>query len=179
MALAGRVAALAGGGGYAEKVVAPEGFLIPVPDEVDDDQAAALLLQGITAMALVRRCARIEPGETLLIEAAGGGTGSLAVQLGKRAGAKVIGLASSGEKRALVERLGPDATVYSRAEDLKEAILAANGGQRGDAGLHKSRGDALQARVSALAPPCRLVVFRILLPEQTQYSITDLLLRSP
>ena len=109
-----RVAALLGGGGYAEKVVVPEAMLIPVPDEVDDDQAAALLLQGLTAMALVRRCARIEPGETLLVEAAAGGTGSLAVQLGKRAGAKVIGLASSEEKRALVERLGADATVDSR-----------------------------------------------------------------
>ena len=95
-----RVAALLGAGGYAEKIVVPEAMLVPVPDGVDDDQAAALLLQGITAMALVRRCARIEPGETLLVEAAAGGTGSLAVQLGKQAGAKVIGLASSEEKRA-------------------------------------------------------------------------------
>jgi len=170
-----RVAALAGGGGYAEKVVAPEGFLIPVPDEVDDDQAAALLLQGITAMALVRRCARIEPGETLLIEAAGGGTGSLAVQLGKRAGAKVIGLASSGEKRALVERLGADATVDSRAEDLKEAILAANGGERVDAVLHMSGGDAFDAEFSALAPLGRMVVFGIASREQRDVSTAALL----
>ena len=113
-----RVAALLGSGGYAEKVAVPEALLIPIPDEVDDDQAAALLLQGLTAMALVQRCARIEPGETIVVEAAAGGTGTLAVQLAKRAGAKVIGLASSEEKRALVERLGADATVDSRAEDL-------------------------------------------------------------
>ena len=77
----------------------PGGAADPVPDEVDDDQAAALLLQGLTAMALVQRCARIEAGETIVVEAAAGGTGTLAVQLAKRAGAKVIGLASSEEKR--------------------------------------------------------------------------------
>ena len=137
-----RVAALLGSGGYAEKVVVPEALLIPLPDEVDDDQAAALLLQGLTAMALVQRCARIEPGETLVVEAAAGGTGSMAVQLGKRAGAKVIGLASSEEKRALVERLGADATVDSRSEDLGAAIREANGGERVDAVLHMSGGNA-------------------------------------
>jgi NADPH:quinone reductase len=170
-----RVAALLGGGGYAEKVVVPEAMLVPVPDEVDDDQAAALLLQGITAMALVRRCARIEPGETLLVEAAAGGTGSLAVQLGKQAGAKVIGLASSEEKRALVERFGADATVDSRAEDLKEAILAANGGKRVDAVLHMTGGDAFDAELSALAPLGRMVVFGIASREQREVSTAALL----
>jgi NADPH2:quinone reductase len=170
-----RVAALLGGGGYAEKVAVPEAMLIPVPDEVDDDKAAALLLQGITAMALVRRCARIEPGETLVVEAAAGGTGSFAVQLGKRAGAKVIGLASSEEKRAMVERLGADATVDSRAEDLKEAILAANDGERVDAVLHMSGGDAFDAEFSALAPLGRMVVFGIASREQRDVSTAALL----
>jgi NADPH:quinone reductase len=170
-----RVAALLGGGGYAEKVVAPEQMLIPIPDEVDDDQAAALLLQGITAMALVRRCARIEPGETLLVEAAAGGTGSLAVQLGKQAGARVIGLASSEEKRELVERLGADATVDSRAEDLKEAILAANDGKRVDAVLQMSGGDAFDAELAALAPLGRMVIFGIASREQREVSTAALL----
>ncbi|HEX6688375.1 MAG TPA: zinc-binding dehydrogenase [Solirubrobacterales bacterium] len=170
-----RVAALLGGGGYAQKVVVPEQMLIPVPDGVDDDQAAALLLQGLTAMALVRRCARIEAGETLLVEAAAGGTGSLAVQLGKRAGAKVIGLASSEEKRAMVERLGADATVDSRSQDLKDAILAANGGERVDAVLHMSGGDAFDAEFSALAPLGRMVVFGIASREQRDVSTAALL----
>jgi NADPH:quinone reductase len=154
-----RVAAILASGAYAEKVAVPEPMLVPVPDGVSDDQAAALLLQGLTAMALVRRCARIEPGETLVVEAAAGGTGSLSVQLGKQAGARVIGLASSEEKRALVERLGADATVDSRADDLKEAILAANDGNRVDAVLHMSGGDAFDAEVRALAPLGRMVVF--------------------
>jgi NADPH2:quinone reductase len=170
-----RVAALLMNGGYAEKVAVHEAALIPIPDQVDDDQAAALLLQGLTAMALVQRCARIEGGETILIEAAAGGTGTLAVQLAKRAGAKVVGLASSEEKRALVERLGADATVDSRAEDLKAAILEANGGEKVDAVLHMSGGDAFDAELSALAPLGRMVVFGIASREQREVSTAALL----
>jgi NADPH2:quinone reductase len=170
-----RVAAILASGGYAQKAVAPESWLVPVPDEVDDDQAAALLLQGLTAMALVRRCARVEPGETIVVEAAAGGTGSLSVQLAKRAGARVIGLASSEEKRALVERLGADATVDSGTEDLREAILAANDGKRVDAILHMSGGDAFDAELSALAPLGRMVVFGIASRQQREVSTAALL----
>jgi NADPH2:quinone reductase len=170
-----RVAALLMNGGYAEKVAVHEAALIPIPDEVDDDQAAALLLQGLTAMALVQRCARIEEGETILVEAAAGGTGCLSVQLAKRAGAKVIGLASSEEKRALVERLGADATVDSQSADLRDAILEANGGERVDAVLHMSGGDAFDAELSALAPLGRMVVFGIASREQRDVSTAALL----
>jgi len=170
-----RVAALLPTGGYAEKVAVQEAMLIPVPDELDDDRAAALLLQGLTAMALVRRCARIEPGESIVVEAAAGGTGTLAVQLAKQAGARVIGLASSEEKRALVERLGADATVDSRADDLKAAIREANGGERVDAVLHMSGGEAFDAELGALAPLGRMVVFGIASREQRDVSTAALL----
>lgn len=170
-----RVAALLGSGGYAAKVVVPESMLIPIPDEVDDDQAAALLLQGLTAMALVHRCARIESGETILIEAAAGGTGTLAVQIAKRAGARVIGLASSADKRSLVEGLGADACIDSRAEDLGSAIRDANGGKPVDAVLQMSGGDAFDAELGALAPLGRMVVFGIASREQRQVSTGALL----
>lgn len=171
-----RVAAIVPSGAYAQKVAAPEGYLIPVPDEVDDDRATALLLQGLTAMALVGpRCARLAQGETVVIEAAAGGTGSLSVQLAKRAGARVIGLASSEEKRAVVERLGADATVDSRAEDLREAILAANDGKRVDAVLQMSGGDAFDAELRTLAPLGRMVVFGIASREQREVSTAALL----
>ena len=170
-----RVAALLGTGGYAQKVAVPEQLLIPVPDEVDDDQAAALLLQGLTAKALVDRCARIEAGETIVIEAAAGGTGTLAVQLAKRAGAKVVALASSEEKRAVCTRLGADATVDSRAEDLGAAIREANGGERVDAVLHMSGGAAFDAEMDVLAPLGRMVVFGIASREQREVSTAALL----
>ena len=170
-----RVAALLANGGYAEKVAEPEATLFPIPDAVVDDQAAAVLLQGLTAVALVERCARIEPGETIVVEAAAGGTGTLAVQIAKRAGARVIGLASSAGKRQLVEGLGADACVDSRAEDLGGAIREANQGKRVDAVLHMSGGDAFEAELDVLAPLGRMVVFGIASREQRQVSTGALL----
>lgn len=170
-----RVAVLLGSGGYAEKVAVPQAQLIELPPGVDYDQAAGGLLQGLTAMALVHRCARIEPGETIVVEAAAGGTGTLAVQLAKRAGAKVIGLASSEEKRELVRGLGADAAVDSRAEDLGAAIREANDGKRVDAFLHMSGGDAFDAELGVLAPLGRMVVFGIASREQRQISTASLL----
>jgi NADPH2:quinone reductase len=153
-----RVAALMNNGGYAQKAAVPEALLVPIPDEVSDEQAAGLLLQGMTAHALLHYCAHVEKGETVVVEAAGGGTGTLAVQLAKRAGAKVIGLASNEEKRALAERLGADATADSRAEDLKEAILEANGGEKVDVVLHMS-GTGFEAELQALGMLGRMVCF--------------------
>ena len=170
-----RVAVLLGSGGYAEKVAVPQAQMIELPPEVDYDQAAGGLLQGLTAMALVHRCARIEPGETIVVEAAAGGTGTLAVQLAKRAGAKVIGLASSEEKRELVQSLGADATVDSRAGNLGEAIREANGGNRVDAVLHMSGGEAFDEEMGVLAPLGRMVVFGIASREQREISTASLL----
>jgi len=171
-----RVAAMLANGGYAQKVAVPEPWLVPVPDEVDDDQAAGLLLQGTTAHALLHHCAHVREGESVAIEAAAGGTGSIAVQLAKRAGAKVIALASSEEKRALAERLGADATADSRAEDLTEAILEANGGDKVDVVLHMS-GTGFEAGLKALGPLGRIVVFGNAAREQNEVA-TNYLLRS-
>lgn len=173
-----RVAAILAGGGYASKVAVPEGWLVPVPDPVSDDQAASLLLQGLTAHALVHRCARLASGETVVVEAAAGGTGSLAVQIAKRAGAQVIALASSEEKRALATRLGADATVDSRAEELGEAILAANEGRQVDAVLQMSGGSAFEAQLRILAPFGRMVAFGIASREENSVRTGHLLRHS-
>ena len=157
-----RVAALLMNGGYAELAAVPDAALVPVPDAVDDDQAAALLVQGLTARSLLRISARLEAGESVVIAAAAGGTGSLAVQLAKRIGAgRVIGLASSEEKRQLILELGADAAVDSTASDLRDAILAANDGKPVDVVLEMSGGDAFEQCLRALAPFGRLVTFGI------------------
>jgi NADPH2:quinone reductase len=173
-----RVAALLGGGGYAQKVAVPAGWLVPLPDGVSDDQAAALLLQGLTAHALVHRCARLQEGETVVVQAAGGGTGTLAVQLAKRAGARVIALASSEDKRALAARLGADATVDSRAEDLREAIIEANDGKLVDAVFEMTGGQTFEACLRTLAPLGRTVLFGIASREQSEVSTGHLLRNS-
>lgn len=173
-----RVAALLAGGGYAERVAVPESWLVPVPDGVSDDIAAGLLLQGLTAHALVNRCAALEKGETIVIQAAGGGTGTLAVQLAKRAGGRVIALASSEEKRELAARLGADATVDSRSEDLRAAILEANGGEPVDAVLEMAGGPSFEACLRTLAPFGRMVVFGIASREPNQIDTGHLLRNS-
>ena len=173
-----RVAALLANGGYAQKVVVPSNWLIPLPDQVSDDQAAALLLQGLTAHALVNRCARLQQGETIVVQAAAGGTGTLAVQLAKRAGGRVIALASSVEKRELATRLGADATVDSRAEDLKAAILEANQGREVDAVLEMSGGATFEACLRTLAPFGRLVLFGIASREPNEVNTGPLLRHS-
>jgi len=172
-----RVAAMVPTGGYAERVAVPERWLVPVPDQVSDDQAAGLLLQGITAYALLHHCARVEAGETVVVQAAAGGTGSLAVQLAKRAEAKVIALASTPEKREFAEGLGADASVDSRAENLREAILEANGGEEVDVVLEMSGGAAFEACLRTLAPFGRLVTFGIASRQPNEVS-TGHLLRS-
>ncbi len=156
-----RFAAMLAGGGYAEKVAVPAQALVPIPDGVSDDQAAAVLLQGLTAWALLRVSARVEEGETVVVEAAAGGTGTLAVQLAKQMGARVIGLASTPEKRELVERLGADAAVDSREEEIGEALLEANGGEQVDVVLQMSGGAAFERQLAVLAPFGRMVTFGI------------------
>jgi len=172
-----RVAAMLVNGGYAERVAVPEAALVPIPDEVSFDQAAAILVQGLTAWALRRISARVEAGETVVVEAAAGGTGTLAVQLAKSIGARVIGLASSDEKRALVERLGADATLDSRADDLAAALLDANQGEQVDVVLQMSGGEAFDQQLSVLAPFGRMVSFGIASREPNQV-MTQKLMRT-
>ena len=173
-----RVAAILPSGGYAEKVAVPRSWLVPIADEVSDDQAASLLLQGLTAHALVHRCARLAPGETVVVQAAAGGTGTLAVQLAKRAGARVIALASSEDKRALAARLGADATVDSRADELGAAILEANEGREVDAVFEMTGGETFEACLRTLAPFGRLVSFGIATREQNQVATGHLMRHS-
>lgn len=175
-----RVAAILATGGYAEKVAVPEAWVVPVPATVCDDEAASLLLQGLTAHALVHRCAQLKKGETVVIEAAAGGTGLLAVQLAKRAGAKVIALASSDEKRALARRLGADEAIDSRlsGEDLRPAILDANDGDQVDAVFEMTGGETFDACLRSVAPFGRLVSFGIASREQNEVATGHLLRHS-
>lgn len=155
-----RVVAIVASGGYAEKAVCHPALTFDVPDGISDGQALALVLQGTTAWHLLRTAAQLRQGESVVVFAAAGGTGTLAIQLAKRFGAgRVIGVASADHKRELVERLGADATVDSRAEDLNAAIRAANGGQKVDVVLEMVGGDTFAQALKAVAPFGRLVHF--------------------
>ncbi len=155
-----RVVALLQGGGYAEKAVAWPMLAFDVPDAVGDAAALALVLQGMTAWHLLRTSARMSPGESVVVVAAAGGVGSLAVQLAKAWGAgRVIATASSEEKRALALDLGADAAVDPDGPDLKAALEEANGGKKVDIVLEMTGGPVFDASLAALAPFGRLVTY--------------------
>jgi NADPH:quinone reductase len=155
-----RVVALTATGGYAEKAVAWENMATGVPDAVSDGAALALVVQGLTAWHLLRTAGRMAPGETVVVHAAAGGTGSLAVQLARRFGAgRIIATASSKEKRDLALELGADVAVEAGAEGLKERLVEANGGAKVDLVLEMTGGPVFDASLAALAPFGRLVTY--------------------
>ena len=155
-----RVVALLDAGGYAERAVASESLLFDVPDGVSDGQALALVLQGTTAWHLLRTSTDLKPGESVVVHGAAGGVGSLAVQLAKMWGAdRVIGVASTDDKRALATELGADAVVDSRAADMTAALEQANGGRKVDVVLDMVGGDTFDAGVAVTAPFGRLVSY--------------------
>ncbi|MCW3046320.1 MAG: Alcohol dehydrogenase zinc-binding domain protein [Solirubrobacterales bacterium] len=157
-----RVVALVGSGGYAEYAVAPEAVTFPIPDGVDDATALALLLQGVTAWHLYRTSAKIAPGETVVVHAAAGGVGSLAVQLGHAFGAgRVIATASTEEKRRLTLELGADVAVDSDPDGLKERLIEANEGRQVDVVFEMAGGPVFEQSLAALAPFGRLVAYGI------------------
>ena len=137
-----RVVAMCGLGGYAEHAVAPETLTFPIPDGVDDETALALLVQGLTAWHLYRTCGRVAEGESVVVHAAAGGVGSLAVQLGKPMGAgRVIATASTEEKRQLALELGADVAIDADPDGMKERLEEANGGAKVDVVFEMAGGE--------------------------------------
>jgi NADPH2:quinone reductase len=174
-----RVVALCGHGGYAEYAVAPADRVFPIPDGLDDGTALALLLQGLTAWHLYRTCARIAPGESVLVVSGAGGVGSLAVQLGHALGAgRVIATASSAEKRELCLSLGADAAIDGDPEGLRDRIVEANEGREVDVVLEMAGGPVFDAALRAMTEMGRLVVYGISSREQNEVRTGRLLKRS-
>ncbi|MGG3923800.1 zinc-binding dehydrogenase, partial [Geobacillus thermodenitrificans] len=125
-----RVVALVESGGYAEFVAVDERAVVSLPDGMDVQQAAALPVQGLSAYHILKTMSRLEDGETVLVHAAAGGVGTLAVQLAKRFGAKtVIATASTEEKRELARRLGADVTIDYTQNDWTKAVMEATDGR--------------------------------------------------
>lgn len=155
-----RVVSLVNEGGYAERVLAPDALSFEVPDEVEDAQALALVVQGLTAWHLLRTCARLAKDETVVVHAAAGGVGSLAVQLAKRWGAgRVIATASSEGKRATALELGADVALDSAADDLAQRLQEANDGHGVDAVLEMAGGPVFDESMAALGRFGRLVTY--------------------
>jgi NADPH2:quinone reductase len=116
-------------GAYAQAAVVPADRAVKVPDEVSLETAAAVLLKGMTAEFLVRRCHKVEPGQTVLIHAAAGGVGSILVQWAKALGATVIATVGSELKAALARDHGADHVILYGEEDVAARVAEITGGQ--------------------------------------------------
>ena len=154
-----RVLALVSSGGYAQKATANKGAIIPIPDAVSDEDALCMLVQGSTAWHILKTMAHQKPGESVVIHAAAGGVGVIAIQLAKLWEAKVIAVASTQEKRDLALSLGADVVVDAHDPDLKSAIKAANGGKKVDIVLEMVGGQTFDQSLDSLAHFGRLITY--------------------
>lgn len=153
------VALLPGAGGFAARVAAPADFVVEIPDAVDDGAAVALLRQGSIAWHAVVHCARLAPGESAIVQAAGGGIGMVALQLARHLGASpVVAVASTPEKQRLAADLGADTVLGSRDPDLVTRLLEVTGGGA-HVGLHLACRRLFAETFAALRRGGRLVAY--------------------
>jgi NADPH2:quinone reductase len=154
-----RVLAPAGSGGYAQLAAVNQRAMIEIPTGVSDEQALCMLVQGSTAWHILKTVGHVVPGETVVIHAAAGGVGTIAIQLAKMWGAKVIASTSSPEKAELAKKLGADVTIDANAEDLAAVMLEANGGKKVNLILEMVGGKTFDASLDVLAPFGRVVTY--------------------
>ncbi|MGP3928234.1 NADPH:quinone oxidoreductase family protein [Streptomyces sp. 8N616] len=147
-----------GTGGFAEYAVADAAAVRPAPEALDDAEAAALHIGYQTGWFGLHRRAHLQPGETLLVHAAAGGVGSAAVQLGKAAGATVIGVTGGADKARIARELGCDLVIDRRTEDIVAAVKEATGGRGADVVYDPVGGDAYAKSVKCIAFEGRVLV---------------------
>ncbi|MGW1895061.1 NADPH:quinone oxidoreductase family protein [Streptomyces sp. NPDC002004] len=145
-------------GGFADYAVADARALLPAPDALDDAEAAALHIGYQTGWFGLHRRAQLKDGETLLVHAASGGVGSAAVQLGKAAGATVIGVVGGEHKAKIARDLGCDVVVDRRSDDIVAAVKEATGGRGADVVYDPVGGDAFTKSTKCIAFEGRIVV---------------------
>ncbi|RZU75348.1 NADPH2:quinone reductase [Micromonospora kangleipakensis] len=145
-------------GGFGELALLNAATTFPAPAELDDAEAASLYIGYQTGWFGLHRRAGLRAGETLLVHAAAGGVGSAAVQLGKAAGARVIGVVGGPEKVAVARALGADVVVDRREEDFVEVVKAETGGQGADVVYDPVGGETYQRSTRCIAFEGRILV---------------------
>jgi len=161
LALGERVCALVAGGGYAELCVAPIAQCLPAPRGLSDIEAASLPETFFTVWSNVFERARLQPGETLLVQGGTSGIGVTAIQLAKAWGATVVATAGSDEKCAACLTLGADHAINYRRQDFAEGVLRLTAKRGVDVILDMVAGDYVAREVSCLAEDGRLVIIAV------------------
>ncbi|WP_030856929.1 NAD(P)H-quinone oxidoreductase [Streptomyces sp. NRRL S-37] len=157
-AVGDEVCALLAGGGYAEKVAVPAGQLLPVPEGLTVDQAAALPEVVCTVWSNVFMVAHLRPGETLLVHGGSSGIGTMAIQLAKAVGARVAVTAGTAEKLERCAGLGADILINYREQDFVAELKRATDGHGADVILDNMGAKYLDRNVQALAVNGRLAI---------------------
>ncbi len=147
-----RVAWCLSRGSYAESACVPEWKLVPLPDDIDFDTGATLMLQGCTAHYLAHSAASLSAGRWCLVHAAAGGVGQLLVQLAIRRGARVIATVGSREKADIVTGLGAEHAVLYRETDFREAVMELTGGEGVDVAYDSVGKDTIERSIRCLRP---------------------------
>jgi len=174
-----RFMAICGSGGFAERVAARANQVFAVPDDIEDETAIALFIQGLTAWHIVETLGHLAPGETVLVHSAAGGVGLLAVQIAKAAGAaRIVATASSESKRELAMATGANCAITSEPEGLADRAVTANGGRNFDLVLDRSGGQVFSESVQAAAPRGRVICYGTSSGQPGQVATTVLLGRS-
>jgi NADPH2:quinone reductase len=159
--LGDRVCALVAGGGYAEYCVAPIAQCLPVPAGLSDVEAASLPETFFTVWSNLMERARLQSGETVLIQGGSSGIGVTAIQLAKLAGARVFVTAGSAEKCEACLALGADAAINYKTQDFQEEVLRLTDGQGVDVILDIVAGSYVAKEVQCLKADGRLAIISI------------------
>jgi NADPH:quinone reductase len=145
-------------GAFAEYALMDAGSVLPAPAALDDAEAAPFQVTYHTGWYALHRRAGLKAGETLLVHAAAGGVGSGAVQLGKAAGARVIGVAGGPDKARVARDLGADVVIDRRAEDFVAVVKEATGGRGADVVYDPVGGDAFRRSTKCIAFDGRILI---------------------
>ncbi|MEU1592876.1 NADPH:quinone oxidoreductase family protein [Streptomyces sp. NPDC005708] len=145
-------------GGFGELAVVDAAQTFPAPPELDDAEASALYIGYQTGWFGLHRRAGLKAGETLLVHAAAGGVGSAAIQLGKAASARVIGVVGGSAKAAVARELGADIVVDRQTEDFVEVVKAETGGRGADVVYDPVGGETYQRSTKCIAFEGRILV---------------------
>jgi len=159
MRLGHRVAYTGALGSYAQYAAVPADRLVKIPDELNFNQAAAAILQGMTAHYLSRSTYPVKNGDTVLIHAAAGGVGLLLVQMAKNLGARVIGTAGSEEKAQLARDAGADEVIVYTKQDFETEILRLTDGKGVHVVYDGVGKDTFEKDLKVLCPRGYLVLF--------------------
>lgn len=174
-----KVVTLIESGGYSEYALADSRGLIPIPERLGFEEAAALPLQGLSAYHILKTMGRLEQGESVLVHAAAGGVGTLAVQLAKLFGAgQVIATASSEDKLALAKEMGADVLINYTEDGWEERVLDATGRKGVDVALEMAGGEIFHKTLKCLAAFGRLVIYGVASGEQSRFYPSSLMARN-